>query len=129
VLTASHIQRFVSRGEDDLPEKFLSACASSLAARGKESVTKIRFPATAGMDLKNGNASAVTPQQGRLADGDFRRDGDLPNGKLIPALINLAQENLLSREFASSASRFDSMTTESFRNQLSKDVAQFALVP
>src|SRR5258707_186955 len=77
-----------------------------------------------------GNGIGVTPQQGApCVMVIFGASGDLTKRKLIPALINLAQENLLSREFAVIGFAFDSMTTESFRNQLSKDVAQFALGP
>src|SRR5215475_12030628 len=76
------------------------------------------------------NGIGVVPQQGAsCVMVIFGASGDLTKRKLLPALINLAQENLLSREFAIIGFAFDQMTTESFRNQLSKDVAKFASDP
>ncbi|MFM9884348.1 MAG: glucose-6-phosphate dehydrogenase [Burkholderiales bacterium] len=51
--------------------------------------------------------------------------GDLTKRKLIPALYNLATENLLSREFAVVGFSRSPMSTEEFRAQLSKDIKSF----
>ena len=59
----------------------------------------------------------------------FGASGDLTKRKLIPALINLAQENLLSRDFAIVGFAFDPMTTESFRAQLNDELKQFEEQP
>src|SRR6266404_3930023 len=76
------------------------------------------------------NGIPVLPQQGSsCVMVIFGASGDLTKRKLIPALIHLAQENLLSKDFAIIGFAFDSMTTESFRAQLSKEILQFTLGP
>ncbi|MGC2802187.1 MAG: hypothetical protein WCA41_10145, partial [Candidatus Acidiferrum sp.] len=55
----------------------------------------------------------------------FGASGDLTKRKLIPALINLAQEGLLSRQFAIVGFAFDQMDTDSFRALLSEEIKQF----
>jgi len=52
--------------------------------------------------------------------------GDLTKRKLIPALYNLAVENLLARDFAIVAFARRGMSDEEFRAQLSKDIRSFA---
>src|SRR5215813_427841 len=59
----------------------------------------------------------------------FGASGDLTKRKLVPALINLAQEGLLSRQFAIIGCAFDGMTTESFRAKLDKEIREYALNP
>jgi glucose-6-phosphate 1-dehydrogenase len=56
----------------------------------------------------------------------FGASGDLTKRKLIPALCNLAQGKLLSSRFAIIGFSFDSITTEAFRAQLTKDIKEFA---
>ena len=56
----------------------------------------------------------------------FGASGDLTKRKLLPALANLAQEGLLSQQFAIIGFSFDSMTTDSFREQLTADMKEFA---
>jgi glucose-6-phosphate 1-dehydrogenase len=56
----------------------------------------------------------------------FGASGDLTKRKLIPALCNLAKDQLLSPQFAVIGFSYDSMTTETFRAQLSKDIKEFA---
>src|SRR5713226_6226121 len=56
----------------------------------------------------------------------YGASGDLTKRKLIPALCNLAEEGLLSRDFAVIGFSFDSMTTESFRALLAEEIKQFA---
>src|SRR5882762_6331497 len=56
----------------------------------------------------------------------FGASGDLTKRKLIPALCNLAKDRLLSPEFAVIGFSYDSLTTEAFREQLSKDIREFA---
>ena len=55
----------------------------------------------------------------------FGASGDLTKRKLIPALINLAQEGLLSQQFAIVGFAFDQMNTESFRALLSEEIKKF----
>src|SRR5271163_4822669 len=55
----------------------------------------------------------------------FGASGDLTKRKLIPALANLAQEGLLSKQFAIVGFAFDQMTTESFRAALSEEIKNF----
>jgi glucose-6-phosphate 1-dehydrogenase len=59
----------------------------------------------------------------------FGASGDLTKRKLIPALCNLAKDRLLSQQFAVIGFSYDSITTEAFRTQLSKDIKEFAGEP
>src|SRR3974377_911601 len=52
--------------------------------------------------------------------------GDLTKRKLIPALYNLAKENLLSKSFALVGFARSHMTSEEFRNKISEEIGQFA---
>src|SRR5579859_3178869 len=56
----------------------------------------------------------------------FGASGDLTKRKLLPALANLAQEGVLSQQFAIIGFSFDSMTTDSFREQLTAEMKEFA---
>jgi glucose-6-phosphate 1-dehydrogenase len=59
----------------------------------------------------------------------FGASGDLTKRKLVPALCNLAQEGLLSDQFAIVGFSFDSMDTNSFRALLSQEINQFTARP
>src|ERR1700688_1937737 len=59
----------------------------------------------------------------------FGAGGDLTKRKLIPALYNLAKDRLLSPQFALIGFSYDSLTTEAFREQLSKDIKEFEPEP
>ncbi len=59
----------------------------------------------------------------------FGATGDLTRRKLIPALYNLAKENLLSREFAIIGVARNELTSEQFRDNLSKDMPEFLGCP
>lgn len=56
----------------------------------------------------------------------FGASGDLTKRKLIPALYNLAKENLLSREFAVIGMARRGMNHETFRDRISQDIREFA---
>src|SRR6476660_9934968 len=56
----------------------------------------------------------------------FGASGDLTRRKLIPALYNLAKNELLSREFAVIGISRASMSTEDYRKKVSEDIKQFA---
>src|SRR5215813_7182554 len=56
----------------------------------------------------------------------FGASGDLTKRKLIPALYNLAKDNLLSREFALIGFARPEMNTEQFRQKCSEEIRQFA---
>lgn len=56
----------------------------------------------------------------------FGASGDLTKRKLIPALYNLARENLLSKEFAVIGISRRKMSHEEFREKLSEEMKQFA---
>ena len=70
------------------------------------------------------------PRVGRVADPCamviFGVSGDLTRRKLIPALYNLASQQLLSREFAVVGIGRTPMTTEEARKKYSEDFKQFA---
>jgi glucose-6-phosphate 1-dehydrogenase len=56
----------------------------------------------------------------------FGASGDLTKRKLIPALYNLAKDNLLSREFALIGFARPEMSHEQFRDKCTEEVKQFA---
>ena len=56
----------------------------------------------------------------------FGASGDLTKRKLIPALYNLAKDNLLSKEFAVIGFARNEMTSEQFRDMLSSEIKEFA---
>src|SRR5215475_15520163 len=56
----------------------------------------------------------------------FGASGDLTKRKLIPALYNLAKDNLISREFALIGFAKPEMTTEQFRERCSEEINRFA---
>ena len=56
----------------------------------------------------------------------FGASGDLTRRKLIPALYNLAKNELLSREFAVVGVARSQMSTEDYRKKVSEDIKQFA---
>jgi len=56
----------------------------------------------------------------------FGASGDLTRRKLIPALYNLAQYQLLSREFAVLGVARRPLSTEDFRKSVSEDIKKFA---
>ena len=59
----------------------------------------------------------------------FGAGGDLTKRKLIPALHNLALDNLLSRQFAVIGFATTAFDTESFRGKLRKDLKEFSSRP
>ncbi len=67
---------------------------------------------------------------GRIADPCamviFGASGDLTKRKLIPALYNLAKDNLLSKEFAIIGFARQDIGTDGFREKLSNDIKEFA---
>jgi glucose-6-phosphate 1-dehydrogenase len=56
----------------------------------------------------------------------FGASGDLTKRKLIPALYNLAKDNLLSKEFALVGFARHPMTSEQFRDEIGKEIVEFA---
>jgi len=75
-------------------------------------------------------AAQVAPVMGRPGDPCIMvicgASGDLTKRKLIPALYNLAAENLLSKSFALVGFARNQMTSEEFRNKISEEISQFA---
>jgi glucose-6-phosphate 1-dehydrogenase len=56
----------------------------------------------------------------------FGASGDLTKRKLIPALYNLAKDNLLSKEFALVGFARNEMSSQDFRDKLTSEIPQFA---
>src|ERR1700691_2250390 len=56
----------------------------------------------------------------------FGASGDLTKRKLIPALCNLAKDNLLAREFALIGFARPEMSHEQFRDKCSEELKQYA---
>jgi len=59
----------------------------------------------------------------------FGATGDLTKRKLIPALCNLAQDNLLPEQFAIVGFATNDHTTESFRKMLGEEIPKYAPTP
>jgi glucose-6-phosphate 1-dehydrogenase len=59
----------------------------------------------------------------------FGASGDLTKRKLIPALYNLAKDNLLSQQFAVVGLARSPLTNESFRQKLAEEMQEFATGP
>jgi len=59
----------------------------------------------------------------------FGATGDLTKRKLIPALLNLAQENVLSKQFAIVGFAGNDLATDSLRQTLSEEIPRFAPDP
>lgn len=59
----------------------------------------------------------------------FGATGDLTRRKLIPALCNLEEGGLLSKEFAIIGCAIDDMNTEAYRQKLTEDIKVFATAP
>ncbi len=59
----------------------------------------------------------------------FGATGDLTKRKLIPALLNLAQEGVLNKQFAIIGVAGNDSTTESFRKTLTMEIPKFAPDP
>jgi glucose-6-phosphate 1-dehydrogenase len=59
----------------------------------------------------------------------FGASGDLTKRKLIPALLNLAQENILSKQFAIIGFAANDLDTDSFRKTLGEEMPKFAPDP
>src|SRR5271170_6483632 len=77
----------------------------------------------------NGNADAPVRKADPCVMVIFGASGDLTKRKLIPALLNLAAAKLLPEQFAIIGFASNDFTTESFRNQLSGDIKEFASCP
>ena len=75
----------------------------------------------------------VNLQHGRTADPCvmviFGASGDLTKRKLLPALSNLAASKLLPRQFAIVGFAYANETTDSFRDQLTRDMKSLATSP
>ncbi|MGA9986543.1 MAG: glucose-6-phosphate dehydrogenase, partial [Terriglobales bacterium] len=77
--------------------------------------------------------ATTKPRVGRTGDPCvmviFGFTGDLTRRKLIPALYNLASEQLLSREFAVIGVGRSPMSNDDARKKISEDFKQFATAP
>ena len=56
----------------------------------------------------------------------FGASGDLTKRKLIPALYNLAKDNLLSKEFALVGVARNELSSEQFRDMIGKEIGEYA---
>ena len=59
----------------------------------------------------------------------FGATGDLTKRKLIPALCNLAADDLLPKQFAIVGFATNDYTTESFRKMLGEEIPKYAAAP
>ena len=77
----------------------------------------------------NQNQMEPTAAAGPCVMVIFGVTGDLTKRKLIPALLNLAQENVLSKQFAIVGFAGNDYDTESFRRALGEEIPKFASDP
>jgi glucose-6-phosphate 1-dehydrogenase len=77
----------------------------------------------------NSNHAEASPASSTCAMVIFGATGDLTKRKLIPALLNLAQEGVLSKQFAIIGVAGNDSTTESFRKALTTEIPKFAPDP
>src|SRR5690242_5188708 len=112
--------------------KFSPPCASSSAAtsrRNRATDRATRLGRNSG-NMANSNTTNEIPQKASpCVMIIYGASGDLTKRKLLPALANLAQEGLLSEQFAIVGFSFDQMTTDSFRQKLSAGVKELSSSP
>src|SRR5437660_4485088 len=84
------------------------------------------------MQLADGIAASGNGASNAGRPGDpcvmvvFGASGDLTKRKLIPALYNLAKDNLLSKDFALVGIARNEMNTDQFREMINKEIGDFA---
>ncbi|HWT79340.1 MAG TPA: glucose-6-phosphate dehydrogenase, partial [Candidatus Methylomirabilis sp.] len=74
----------------------------------------------------SGPGGQIAHPAGACAMVIFGAAGDLTKRKLIPALYNLARSQLLPQEFAVVGVARAPLTTEEFRQRMSRDIREFA---
>jgi len=79
--------------------------------------------------MSSNNTDHISPVASPCVMVIFGASGDLTKRKLIPALCNLAQENLLSKQFAIVGFAANDFTTESFRKHLSEELPKYSAFP
>jgi len=77
----------------------------------------------------NLNPPDVNPTPAPCVMAIFGASGDLTKRKLIPALCNLALDNLLPKQFAIVGFATNDYTTESFRKMLGEEIPKYASAP
>ena len=77
----------------------------------------------------NSNHAEAPSSNAACAMVIFGATGDLTKRKLLPALLNLAQENVLPKDFAIIGVAGGDATTESFRKSLTAEIPQFVSDP
>jgi len=75
------------------------------------------------------NHSGANPTPSPFVMVIFGASGDLTKRKLLPALCNLAEDNLLSTQFGIIGFATNDFTTESFRKMLAEEIPQYAPAP
>src|SRR6266571_4182517 len=75
------------------------------------------------------NHSGASPTPSPCVMVIFGASGDLTKRKLLPALCNLAEDNLLSTQFAIIGFATNDFTTESFRKMLAEEIPKYAPAP
>jgi glucose-6-phosphate 1-dehydrogenase len=77
----------------------------------------------------NHNHQEMNPTAAPCVMVIFGATGDLTKRKLIPALCNLAQENLVSKQFAVIGFAVNDYTTETFRAMLTEEIPKYVDSP
>ena len=75
------------------------------------------------------NHSGANPTASPCVMVTFGASGDLTKRKLLPALCNLAEDNLLLTQFAIIGFATNDFTTESFRKMLGEEIPKYAPAP
>ncbi len=80
--------------------------------------------------VKEKSSTAIMQQPGEPSDPCvmviFGASGDLTKRKLLPALYNLARENLLSKNFAIVGISRSEMSHEAFRDKITDDIKEYS---
>src|SRR6202158_48384 len=109
-------------------------CVSSLADTSRRSPGISLYASPSGLERQE--VPAMIPHQPDSSSTAapcvmviFGASGDLTKRKLIPALCNLAQDNLLPKQFAIVGFATNDFTTETFRKMLGEEVPKYAPTP
>ena len=141
-------QKFGGHVEPNRRQKVRNAAAASFALRAtktnvlSQSSSKLathyptyylRTTTRRTMALTDARPAPTKPRVGRTGDPCvmviFGFTGDLTRRKLIPALYNLASQQLLSREFAVIGVGRSPMSDDDARKKITEDFKQFATAP
>src|SRR6516225_2741354 len=111
------------------PRCAFSSVVTSRRNPGTEGHAQAGTAQTTGSPPMNTNHVEAPTAAGPCVMVIFGATGDLTKRKLIPALLNLAQETILHRQFAIVGFAVNDLDTDSFRKTLGQEMPDFAPDP